>query len=193
MKLLAGILMMLSFSLARGQAQEDLSQYFDDGGLSNRKNILKTNLPGFALGKVGLNYERLVGSRIGLHCGMKVILPNPPVQFEFNGDPEGTGFGVMLGFRQYPLGFWLDAPEGLNWGISAEQVGISGTNGQNLTFTNFFFTNGINVFFTDVLMASYDVGVGPRREVWGYSSQSGNRRVYWDVALFVHLSLGVHF
>jgi hypothetical protein len=55
------------------QAQEDVSTYFDDGGISNPKNIIKVNANYCIGGDISFSYEYIFTDRFALEAGYGTI------------------------------------------------------------------------------------------------------------------------
>ena len=99
-------------------AQSDsLDYYFDDGGLSNTKNIIKVDVTSWLGGENGIRYERVLSKTIGVEFGIGVwkggnIIPHP-----YNLDAEPP-YANTITFNArtkiyYPDGYMGNAPKGM--------------------------------------------------------------------------------
>lgn len=57
-------------------SQEDVSQYFDDGGISQRKNQVFINLSAMINGDFTVSYQRRFTDVVFLEAGLGVLTPN---------------------------------------------------------------------------------------------------------------------
>lgn len=165
----AFILALLSFtSLINAQIQpsENLDEYFDDGGMSERKNIISTNLLAPIFGELGLRYERALTKRFSIEVGLKKMAPFYffelllPINDQFHGFAPSSGWGYSFAPHFY---FWDKAPEFHYIGPRFAQRTHALEDGAKLRVTDFTIDYGYNLFLSKQFMFCYDIGIGYRR------------------------------
>lgn len=145
--------------------EEDLHQYFDDGGLSTRKNLIATDLLAPLAGAVTLRYERGLTKNFSMEVGVSKLLPFYVFEvLPLNGTIAGFHPKGGFGFSVAPHLFFAEkAPErsfiGLKYGFrrySLEDGGFA-------TIHDFSTSYGYNIFLGKHLMFCYQFGFGYRR------------------------------
>lgn len=91
----------------------DNSSYFDDGGLSERKNIIKYNILSSLNGDASLHYERALAKKFAIEIGAGFLFPNKFIFLEdefYNASPRKTdnGYSLWLNPKFY---IFKNAPE----------------------------------------------------------------------------------
>ncbi len=179
------------------QQDEDLHKYFDDGGLSARKNIVSTNLLSPISGVVGLRYERGIGKRFAIEVGAYKLIPFYlyelilPINFYFSYfEPKG-GWGISLSPHVY---FFDKAPEyhymGPRYGFRKHSL----QNGATVAVHDLTIDYGFNAFLGKHFMFCYDLGVGYRRMIFDGSAapaMSYLPRLETHGSLYSFLSIGI--
>ena len=64
------------FSSIVSYSQEDVSQYFNDGGISQRKNVISYNLTAMINGDFTVGYQRRLTDIVFLEAGVGILTPN---------------------------------------------------------------------------------------------------------------------
>ncbi len=150
------------------KAPEDLHQFFDDGGLAKRKNLVSTNLLSPLAGAIGLRYERAITGHLSVEMGVYKLLPFylfelliPVTAYVDQFQPVG-GFGLSVSPRYFFLG---EAPEyhylGLRYGFRRHTTARDGY----LAIHDFTIDYGYNLFISKYFMFCYDFGMGYRRMI----------------------------
>lgn len=200
-KILLALMFMLSFSMAWAQEQEeDLSPYFDDGGLSIRGNLIRTDVVRDFLGLPNLEYERIFLKQFAIHIGAYKILnktvigPQIPL---FDGVLlDRKGFGVQGGVNLYPISTGRRAPEGINVGLTGEYVSSSDSSESTQRYKSVILSQGGNYFLTDLLALGYSAGIGYRSMATSQEQYIGGPITTTLDRFFVYrfsVSLGIHF
>ncbi len=105
LKLLSIFLVIFFVSNSSLQAQNDTidenDAFFDDGGISKKKNLIKINTLSLLSGDLPVSYERGFGKRLSLEVGVGVLLP-----FYFNEIP-GEAIDNGFGLKKRDLGYSL--------------------------------------------------------------------------------------
>jgi hypothetical protein len=151
----------LSASRLQAQATEDLDKYFDDGGLSTRKNIVSTNLLAPISGNIALRLERRLGKGMSLELGGSYYLYRGFHLFSFHElapyfEPTG-GIGLSVAPHFFFSGH---APEFHYMGPRYAWTRLMMANGLALTMHTVTVQYGYNLFLGKYLMLCYGVGFG---------------------------------
>lgn len=150
--LLVAIYMSISLS-----AQDNLSQYFDDGGISTANNALKIDLFATAGGDLTFLYERFFTNKLSLEVGVGFALGKgvEPLFIYFDTEEllteRGGGFKFLVNPRYHP---WGGRREDFVFGI------------------NFFIRNLSDVKYSDLTLDRTDTFIGFYQ---GYLWELGNR------------------
>lgn len=153
--------------IAQDNDTEDLHQYFDDNGLSTRKNLLATDVLAPLAGALTLRYERAVGKHLSLEFGVSKILPF--YVYELGSLSNNIN-------RFYPTGGWgLSLAPHFFFDAKAPERHFIGPkyswkmyNLEDLSTAHvhdFTFNYGYNIFLGKHLMFCYQFGMGYRRIV----------------------------
>jgi hypothetical protein len=181
--------------------EEDLHKYFDDGGLSARKNIVSTNLLSPISGVVGLRYERAIGKRLAIEVGAYKLIPfylhemTKPINFYFSDfEPKG-GWGISLSPHVY---FFDKAPEyhymGPRYGFRKHSL----QNGATVAVHDLTIDYGYNLLRGENFMFCFDIGLGYRRMIFDGSTATvmsylPSTETRGTVYSFFSLGIGVMF
>lgn len=183
-------------ALAQVDSTEDLHRYFDDGGLSQRKNIIATNLLSPISGVASLRFERALTKHVSLEVGVYRMLPFYlwelllPVNVYFDDFVPKGGWGISAAPHFY---FWGDAPEFHYFGPRFGWRYHTMPNGAKLDVKDFTIDYGYNLFFTNHFMFCYDIGWGYRRMTYSYPvgggsilpESRGTLYMFWSIGLGV--------
>jgi Protein of unknown function (DUF3575) len=151
---------------AFGQDEPDsLRKYFDDNGLSTRKNIISTNLLAPISGLVGLRYERAISHRMSIELGVQKVMPFylyelilPLNDLVNNFEPKG-GISLSLSPHFY---FWDKAPEFHYMGPRYAFRNYNMIDGSTLQVHDVTVEYGYNLFLSKRFMFCYGIGGGAR-------------------------------
>jgi hypothetical protein len=198
--------LLLSFMLAlvctpqrlAAQVKEDLHPYFDDGGLSKRKNILATNFLSPISGIVGLRYERAIGNRFSVEVGAYKVFPYYvyelilPIDAYISYFEPRSGFGLSVAPHYFFSG---KAPEYHYMGPRYGWRHYSLQSGASLAVHDLTWDYGYNLFLSKYLMFCYEFGMGYRRMLFDgtranssfipLSQKRGTIYMYWSIGLGV--------
>ncbi|NEN24905.1 hypothetical protein G3O08_15495 [Cryomorpha ignava] len=158
--LLVGIFLSITLS-----AQDDVSQFFDDDGISDPDNAFKIDIIATAGGEFTLLYERFFTDELSLEVGAGFALGRGVEPLFTFLDTEqmftnrGGGFKFLLNPRYHP---WGDRREGLIFGI------------------NFFVRNLTDVEYTGFTTDRKDTFIGLYQ---GYQ---------WEIGSRMSIELGYH-
>lgn len=184
-------LLSLFFYTGKIQAQEEsLSNYFNDGGISNSKNIVKINTFSILLGDIPITYERIIGQSFGIEVGAGMIIPlETPFDllnsFSGKGDPT-NGYSIWV-FPKYYIQH--EAPEKNYMGFQYLRRKYQYENHSEIT-TSVTYNFGLQLLLGKRFIFDYNVGVGfwfsDREEIYTDSRKAG-------VALPIAIKLGTIF
>jgi hypothetical protein len=151
--------------VAQDEGSEDLHQYFDDNGLSTRKNLISTDVLAPLYGAFTLRYERGIGKHLSLEFGVSKLLPFyiyelPPLSSILNGfyPTGGWGFSVAPHFF-----FDTKAPERSFIGPKYALRMYNLEDESIVHVQDFTFHYGYNMFLGKHLVFCYQMGMGYRR------------------------------
>lgn len=191
--------LLLSIPAHAQDDSEDLHAYFDDGGLSMRKNLIATDFLSPLYGAVALRYERAIGKSFSMEVGVykltsfylyEMLLPIGSVINGF--DPDG-GVGIFLS----PHIFFDDrAPERHYMGPRYGWRRYTLADGATTVVHDLTLDYGYNIHLGEYLMFCYNVGGGYRRIVrsespglpgygHGYAETIGMPCFFWSLGLGV--------
>lgn len=150
-------------------AQSDsLAKYFDDGGISVAKNIVKVNLSSIISGDASIFYEIIIGSVFSVEAGtgllMKHYLPDyyefthPDEILEIVADSLKGGYSLWFAPKIYYL---KSAPELGYAGIQFRQRNYIMEH-QNVTYNDVMFIGGFQKIIKKRLVFDMNFGVGAR-------------------------------
>lgn len=91
------------------QQDDNVSKYFEDGGISNSKNIAKIYVLSAITGDLAFGYERLISDRVAIEGSVGFLLPYviDPIPLTFKNDDviqsRSTGSSMSLQIKLYPF------------------------------------------------------------------------------------------
>jgi hypothetical protein len=163
---LLGLMLFLpSMGFAQDEGAEDLHQYFDDNGLSTRKNIIGTDLLAPLAGAISVRYERGIGKHLSLEFGASKLLPFYVYELStldnYIGRFEPTGgWGLSVASHYF---FDDKAPERHFIGPKYTWRMYNLEDQSTVRVQDFTVNYGYNIFLGKYLMFCYQVGMGYRR------------------------------
>lgn len=163
-RLLLIAMMLLSHHLVVAQKDTlpDNSYYFDDGGISERKNIFKVNILAIVSGDLPFYYERILGKSFGLEIGAGLLLPyylpDLPNLFTEEYEVENPDFGHSLWIHPK---YYIQpkAPEFGYFGIQLRRRHYN-QNNQSIIFSDLTINYGFQLFLGKRFIFDYNVGIG---------------------------------
>lgn len=166
---------------------DSLTKYFDDGGISNAKNIVKVNLASTISGDASVFYERIVGSVFSVEVGTGLLLKHYiPDYYEFSNPDEISeivadsikgGYSLWFAPKIYYL---KSAPELGYAGIQFRQRNYIMEH-QNVTYNDVMFIGGFQKIIKKRLIMDLNFGVGIRLKKF---------KPYIDQEKFTSVSVG---
>jgi hypothetical protein len=130
---------------------QGISKYLDDGGFTNKKNIIKIGFDPIN-NEIPLSYERGLGKHFGLELGGGIVSLNRQYNFyadnPYSIESTGLGYNGWIRIKGYPRFF----PERVYWAFQGRLNNLSG------------------YWFTDIIFGS----VGYQRVVVGNWVLDGN-------------------
>ncbi|RMG83907.1 MAG: hypothetical protein D6707_00145, partial [Bacteroidetes bacterium] len=155
------------FSLSNGFAQndtiQDLSQYFDDGKISNSKNIVKINATSIINGDLPVYYERPLTNSFSVELGAGLLLPYyfPEIFFPDETDYEpitNSNLGYSLWF--FPKIYLFSPSEFSYVGFMYRRRAYQ--NEQTVIYNDFTISSGYQINPVKRLVLDIYLGVGIR-------------------------------
>lgn len=155
------ILLALSFiSNLKGQ---ELSEVFNDGGLRERKNILKVNFIPLFQGELPVYYERVLTKNLSFEVGLGLQLPYYLPDIGMLGDgplgSEHPSFRVQ--WWLFPKYYFKEAPEMGFVGVILRQRNYHVEEG-DYKVTDIIYSYGLQFFLSDNVMMEMNLGIGYR-------------------------------
>ncbi len=171
-----------------GQANDN-SKYFDDGKISEAKNVIKLNLSSIIHGDVPIFYERAIGNSFAIEVGAGLLMPYyvPDLiqllsdEKDFS-DPD-SGYSLWFQPKFY---FGGNAPELVYVGLQYRRRNYK-KDSSTFVYTDISFNYGYQLILGKRIALDYSSGVGFRFR--GGDLESGIS----GVIVPVHLKLGVLF
>jgi hypothetical protein len=152
------------------QQDEDLSYYFDDGGISTGL-LLKTDILSSLRGDVPLIIEKKLGPQLTIEGGVGLILPYyipdlPSMAFvDISNELQNNRFGSSIRLQ---LKFYNDAPENRYWGLRYHR-----RNYYEVKVNDLVFTSGLQRIIGQRLLIDIALGLGIRTQ-----NSRGNQYVF---------------
>lgn len=151
--------------------QEDANaQYFEDGGRSERKNVMKVGLLSFGHGDLFVAFEKKLNLKFGLEGGLGVIMPwHVPELTEATSEiDEGLNDASGYSLRIHPTwNYHQNSIKTLYWGLQYRRRAyylnvLEPFTGERLyAFHNdFLFTGGIKYAFGSRFAVDLGYGIG---------------------------------
>ncbi len=158
------ILFTLVTSLNSTLTGQDLSEVFDDGGLSQRKNLIKINIVPLFQGELTFNYERILTDHITAEVGLGFQLPYymPDIGMFLNDGSatiEKPAFSVQ--WWLFPKYYFQAAPEMGFVGVILRQRKYD-TNENDYNITDIMYSYGIQMFKGDKMLIEFNIAIGYR-------------------------------
>ncbi|MFH2143964.1 MAG: hypothetical protein ABIJ97_16180 [Bacteroidota bacterium] len=174
--------------LAQNDSIEDISYYFDDGGISEGKNIVKLNVLAIINGDLPVSYEKTLTNLFSIEVGVGLLLPyyfpEVPQVFEDETEIENPDFGYSLLVNPK---FYLQhkAPE-LNYlGVQYRRRNYNLID-NTIVYTDITINCGLQLNFAKRFVVDYNVGLGYRFKKGGAT----NSYNISNVAIPVSIKLG---
>lgn len=199
---LLGLVMVPIHASAQNEDEENLDRYFEDGGMSERKNILATNLLSPLWGELGLRYERAISKHVSIEIGLKKLTSiyvfefGSEVDFQFSSFDPVSGWGISIAPHFF---FWDKAPEFHYIGPRFAQRTHTLESESKLHVSDISFDYGYNLFLTKRMMFCYEVGFGYRRVNYEEGTKlinyyyGPNKDTYGGLLIYTSLGLGLIF
>jgi hypothetical protein len=180
--------------MAQDEGQEDLRQYFDDGNLSKRKNIVAIDAMGPLSGAVTLRYERALGEHFSIEASGSKLIPLyivevPPLWFFANVTPTG-GWGWSIAGHYF---YDNKAPERQYMGPRYGWRKFVLEDGRTTTVRDMTLNFGYNVFMGKHFMFCAQLGLGYRRIIRSPSQGYGYELKERNLAMPYQMGFGVMF
>lgn len=197
--IILNISLLLLINVSHGQIEfepdtVDTDYYFDDGGISNAKNVFKTNLLGLAFGELSVHYERVLLDWLTVEGGVGLMLPYfvPSLSEAWLEDRHVAGTR-NVGYSLYlsPKFYWMgEAPELSYFGfeVSTQKYEMNGVEENFLDIVTIY---GFQMVVGKRVVLEYLLGVGVRMDKIddrnGYESR---RREVVGIAMPIRLKFG---
>jgi len=143
----------------------DISKYFDDGRISNAKNVIKFNAISIITGDLPIYYERIINRQISIEAGIGLLLPYYGYEFPKNpdgnqyvSDPDG-GYSIWI----HPKYYYGRAPEDGYFGLQYRRRSYK-ENGFNIVYTDYTVNYGFQYYFGSRYVMDINFGLGIRTE-----------------------------
>lgn len=184
------------------QENQNLSEYFDDGGIVNRKNVVSLNMVSTYRGNPSIHYERALGELFACDVSFGIITHNfTSGFFEQNysimPDTVLSGYSYSVNPRFYiPVYFTFleyffshndSYLTGYFWGFYYRNRQFEIPNDQ-LKFNEYFFHNGIQISVTERIMLELQYGIG-----YAYLKEIQSNKSDYDVGQLFHGKIGYKF
>lgn len=169
-----------SFSQASDQ---DLTHFFDDGGISGSKNIVKLNIASVVTGDYAISIERVIRSNWSLEAGVGKLASyyNPDLYEYFQDDlediqltnPEG-GYSYTISPKYYYLD---DAPFEAYTAFEYRHRHFKYRNATSIYVNDYTFNYGFQFILYQKLMMDINWGLGfrfKRLEKDNYQEETNN-------------------
>ena len=146
--------------IAQNDSIQDNSYYFDDGSISESKNLVKINVLSIIIGDLPVYYERIFGKSFSIEIGAGILLPYyiPEVTQLFSNKSEivdpNFGYSIWL----HPKYYIQQAPELNYFGIQFRRRNYN----QTIICTDLTFNYGLQFILGNRFILDYNVGLGFR-------------------------------
>jgi len=183
------------FSLTSIIAQNDtdeVSQYFDDEGISSGKNIVKLNLASLVTGDLSIQYERVIGNRFSIELGAGLLMPFyvnewPKSKIDSNNisieNPKG-GYSLRI-IPKFSL--YGEAPESGTAGFGYRKRHYILSDSKTITFNDYYLMFGWQMAIYQKWYIDFQIGAGYR---YFYSNSLENDI---DKKMIMPLSLSIGY
>lgn len=150
------------------QAQQDSIQnnsfYFNDGGISETKHIIKLNILSVIDGNISFYYERKLNKSWSIETGIGVLLPYyaPKLTDLLSDEDKRTdhevGYNVWIHPKNYIQG---KAPELTYIGLQLKNTNYKQDN-ETIAYTDIILDSGMQHIIRKKIILGYNIGVGYR-------------------------------
>lgn len=162
---------------AQVNSSNNISQYFDDGGISNASNIVEFNILSAINGDIGITYDRKLSDSFSAEVGLGFIAPYYTYEFrhplwKLSEDLEGlSGYSLKIQPKFYVS---LGAPEDSYVGILLRHRHYNYLS-EPLGITDICVMYGTRYFVDNNICVSFELGFGYRNKLLidPYSSLGG--------------------
>lgn len=185
-------LLLLSFEKVYTQSDsiQDNSFYFDDGGISARKNIIKINILSAINGDLPLYYERALSKSFSIEIGAGLLLPyyilELPQIFSTEAEIINPDFGYSLWIHpKYYL--QQNAPELNYFGVQIRKRNYN-QNNQTIVYTDVTLNYGLQLILGKRIAFDYNVGIGVR---FKREKSTSEKNVITGIALPIGIKIGI--
>lgn len=156
----------LSFDTVYAQSDsiQDNSYYFDDGGISDAKNVIKLNILSTINGDLSLFYERVLFNSFSIEFGAGLILPYYITELPklFSDEAEikkpDSGYSLWIHPKYY---FQQKAPELYFIGIQIRRRNYN-QDYQTIVYTDITLNYGLQLILAKRIAFEYNIGIGYR-------------------------------
>ena len=185
------ILLILQYKvIAQNDSIQDNAYYFDDGGISESKNLFKINVLSIVNGDLPVYYERILGNSFSIEVGAGILLPYyiPELPNLLSGESEieNPDFGHSLWIHpKYYIQH--EAPE-LNYiGVQFRRRYYN-QDDQPIIYTDLTINFGLQLILGKRFVFDYNLGIGFR-----YKTQKSihMKNEISGVALPIGIKLGI--
>lgn len=159
---------MLSFHKlpAQSDSTQNNAYYFDDGGVSEAKNLIKLNILSIINGDLPVYYERVLSKSFSIEIGAGILFPYYiPELPQLSSDShriENPDYGYSLWI--HPKYYLQDqAPELTYFGIQLRRRNYNQDN-ETIIYTDVTLNYGLQLYFGKRFVFDYNIGIGFRFE-----------------------------
>ena len=160
----------VSFNLAFSQENQNdnMVQYFDDGGMSEKNNFIKVNAASIVAGDLSFSYERTFEKKIGLELSYGFILPFYVWEFGTFGLDAGMnstisptgGYSYNLQFKYYYYSLSSNS-DGMFIGFKYRKRNYKQET-YDFDFNDYYINLGVQYFISNRMLLAYELGLGFR-------------------------------
>ncbi len=148
--------------------KEDVSSYFDDGGISEASNILSVNSAALLVGDLHCTYERKLWKSGSVEIGAGVLLPyymkeinyyvfsSSPIE-DFPDGGYSFNMGINIFYKDFPEDIYISA----NW-RQRNYVIVD----KHLKLNDFIYSMGARIMLSPRFLIDYNFGFGYRFAKW---------------------------
>lgn len=147
---------------AQNDSIQDNSYIFDDGGISESKNLIKVNVLSIINGDLPFYYERILSKSLSIEIGAGILLPYfvPELPQLFSDEPEienpDLGYSIWVNPKYY---YHQKAPEMGYMGIQYRRRNYNVEN-ESIILTDLTVNFGFQLNFGKRLVVDYNIGAG---------------------------------
>ena len=147
---------------AQSDSTRNASWYFDDGGISESKNILKINVLSVITGDLPLYYERVISRSFTIEVGAGLLFPYfipNSIQNEFDSEPlesPDIGYSIWIHPKIY---LRQEAPELDYIGVQYRKRTYR-QNGESNSLTDITLNGGLQIMPLSRMVFDFNIGLG---------------------------------